>query len=329
VIIHWLVPGNFKTLEDLSKSNLASIRMRAGLVGRHADKMNMQFSAGDQICTAADVIVVGKIGADCLNGRASLWIKQLYEAKQQSKKIILDYTDHHLESISSPMGIFYKDIMPIIDIAIVPSSRILTLLTKYFNNCIIIIEDPIEIEVIPPKELNILSSLNLLWFGHSTNIIYLLKYLQNSKLCDISFNLFVLSNFPGLEMLAKNQSHLPSSIQFSLTEWSLQNMITVSKNCHGSLIPSDPNDSRKSGASSNRLITSFALGLPVSADLLDSYAPFSEYFHNIRKTPISVFINQISLYSDKVKLAQKSIVPNFTEEAIAQNWRNFFFEKNL
>ena len=86
--VHWLIPGNYKSTEDLYKSNLASIRMRAGLVGKHAHDIQVEFSAGDHINTKADIVVVGKIGGDCQNGRGNLWIKQLSEAKKQSKKII-------------------------------------------------------------------------------------------------------------------------------------------------------------------------------------------------------------------------------------------------
>jgi hypothetical protein len=101
-------------------------------------------------------------------------------------------------------------------------------------------------------------------------------------------------------------------------------MIDASKVSHGCLIPSDLNDPRKSGASSNRLITAFALGLPVSADLLESYAPFSSYFHNIRKEPLSIFFKNFALYLEKVGIAQGTIIPMFSEGVIAQKWRNLF-----
>jgi len=133
-----------------------------------------------------------------------------------------------------------------------------------------------------------------------------------------------LSNGPGLEMLASYKNNLRSSIQLDLVEWSLQNMINASKASQCCLIPSALNDSRKSGASSNRLITAFALGLPVTADVLESYSPFSDYFHDIRETPLSVFIKQLTLYAQKVEFAQRTVVPMFSQEALAQKWKNFF-----
>jgi cullin 3 len=102
-----------------------------------------------------------------------------------------------------------------------------------------------------------------------------------------------------------------------------KNMIEASKLCQGCLIPSDFNDSRKAGASSNRLITAFALGLPVIADVLESYAPFKDYFHDIQDTPLSEFNKQLALYSRKIELAQETIVPMFRQEVLAQKWSKF------
>ena len=149
--------------------------------------------------------------------------------------------------------------------------------------------------------------MTLLWFGHATNISYLVNYLQDDFLCDADFRLFVLSNGPGLKELASHQQSLRSTIRLEFVEWSLQNMINASKISHGCLIPSDVNDPSKSGASSNRLITAFALGLPVSAEVLESYAPFTDYFHNVRETPLSAFINQLALYTKKLRQPKKGL----------------------
>lgn len=322
--IHWLIPKNYRTVDELSKSNLASIRMRAGLVASNAKNIEIQFSAGDQVNPIADIVVVGKIGGDSQNGRANLWINQISDANKKSKIIILDYTDHRLESINSPMGVFYKNALPFIDKSVVSSSRIAHLLAKSFHKEITVIEDPIEIKITPPKIGVPNGEVTLLWFGHATNISYLVNYLQNNFLCDEKFNLIVLSNLPGLEILALHQKRLRSTLRIELAEWSLQNMINASKICHGCLIPSDLNDLTKAGASSNRLITAFALGLPVSADVLDSYAPFLDYFHDIRSTPLSVFLNHLSSYNKKIELAQQTIVPMFSQEELIKKWKSFF-----
>ena len=322
--IHWLIPGNYKSIEDTSKSQLASIRMRAGLVAKFASDFQIEFSSGDHVDQKADVIVVGKIGGDCYNGRDNLWFRYLSEAHKKSKIIVIDYTDNHLAFINTPMGVFYKNILPIIDKAIVPSSQMSVLLSQFFKKEITIIEDPLEIESISPKIPTHKNKIPFLWFGHSTNITYLINYLQNHLLCDAGIRLTILTNTQGIELLSTQKINLPSTIELDISEWTLQNMINAAKYCDACLIPSDLNDLRKSGASSNRLITAFALGLPVSADILESYAPFSEYFHNIRGEPLSVFIKELNLYVKKCDLAQANVVSKFRQDNIVKKWNSFF-----
>ena len=176
----------------------------------------------------------------------------------------------------------------------------------------------------PPKILFNQNQISLLWFGHATNIPYLIQYLQNNLLCDASVRINVLSNSFGIDLLLTNIQSFRSNIDLNMYEWSLQNMISAAKNSDACLIPSDLNDARKSGVSSNRLITAFALGLPVSADMLASYAPFSEYFHNIREEPLSLFIKRLNVYAKKCQIAQSDIIINFSQETIAKKCISFF-----
>jgi hypothetical protein len=324
MVIHWLIPGNYKSVTDLHQSNVANVRMRAGLVAKFASDIQIEFSAGDYVNKKADIIVIGKIGADCQHGREDLWINQLSEVKNNYKKIILDYTDHHLGSTSSPMNMFYKKALPLTHKTVVSSTRMSRLFSQFAAEDTTVIEDPIEVKSINPNIAVIEGDMTLLWFGHATNIPFLVNYLINDFLCDLDFRLIVLSNIAGLEYLKVHKKNIRSTIKMELSEWSLQNMIDSAKISHGCLIPSDLNEPRKSGASSNRLITAFALGLPVSADLLESYAPFSEYFHNIREAPLSTFNKKLALYSKCLSLAQETIVPIFSEESMARKWKSLF-----
>ena len=322
--IHWLITGSFNSTEDLTNSNMASIRMRAGLVKKYASDFQLQLTVGDHVNLNSDMIIVGKIGMDCQNGRDNLWLRYLYEAHKQSKRIIIDYTDNHLEFINSPVYLFYKNILPLTDKAVVPSCSMSKLLSKFFAKEIIVIEDPLEIESLPPKMPSSPNQLSLLCFGHASNISYLIQYLKNHLLCDVAVKLNFLSNNQGIELLLSHKHLLNTNIELNISEWTLQNMINAAKVSDACLIPSDLNDPRKSGVSSNRLITAFALGLPVSADLLESYAPFSEYFHNIRNEPLSQFIKQLNSYVQKCEIAQSNVVGNFSNEIIAKKWLSMF-----
>ena len=324
--VHWLIPGGYTAVEELSKSNMASIRMRAGLVAKYAKNLGIKFTAGDIISAHADIVVIGKIGGDCRNGRDNLWISQINEAYQLNKIIILDYTDNHLGDESSHMYEFYNRILPFCSKAVVPSAGMDDLLSNFFNEKIIVIEDPVEIKIIPPRFSNADKDFTLLWFGHGSNISFLLEYLQNDLICNDPFNLVVLTNQYGIGAMSSRQKYLSSKVELTLSEWSMENMVIFSRMCHGCIIPSGVNSLVKSGASSNRLITAFALGLPVSADLLSSYSPFSQYFHHIKASPISEFKDNLDYYYRCAEYAQENFVPMFSEDVISEKW-NILFNK--
>jgi hypothetical protein len=215
---------------------------------------------------------------------------------------------------------FYKNILKFCDKAVVPSVVMSETLAKYFENNIVIIEDPIEVSPIAPRKPVLDGIVTLLWFGHGSNISFLLDYLRDDSICNINLKLIVLSNKYGLDMVHNYKNTLNKNINFHLENWSLKAMINASSHCQGCIIPSGLDTKSKSGASSNRLITTFALGLPVSADMLGSYIPFENYFHKIKDSPLSEFINQINFYYECVKLAQTNVVPLFDDEVIYNKW---------
>lgn len=318
--LHWLTPGSFRNLESLHNSNLASVRMRIGLVSENSENMKINFTAGDIAPKNTDLLVVGKIGSDCKNGRDHLWMDQIIKLRKLSRKIIMDYTDHHLGNALSHSHEFYKNLISLCDKVVVPSEKMFELLSEYFTKDIRIIEDPIEIHVIPPKKINSLNEFTLLWFGHSTNVSFLVDYLNNFKLCDSKINLIVLSNKHGIENIIANRSNLNSRVTIYTEQWSLSNMIKAAESAHACIIPAGIDSHSKMGASSNRLITAFSLGLPVSADNLDSYLPFANYYHNMRAESLSTFINNYDFYIEKVNSAQNNIVPLFTKTSILKKW---------
>ncbi len=327
MMVHWLMPGRHSNIQDLYNSNLASIRMRIGLVADFANEININFSAGDIIPIQADVILIGKIGADCKNGRDVLWIEQLKKAKKNSKKIILDYTDHHLANTNSPMRDFYNEAVMVCSDVVVSSKLMKTLLMDYYDGEISVIEDPIEIEIVKPSRQRNREIFSFLWFGHGSNISFLIDYLNNEFLCNANFNLIALTDSFGVKSLISNNDKFKNRITVYPSIWSINGMRNSAEIVDACMIPSGFKSSNKIGASSNRLITAFALGLPVSADLLDSYADYSNYFHDISGGPISEFMADITKFENKLIMAQQEVVPNFKRENLIKKWESVIKSK--
>ncbi len=319
--VHWLIPGKYNEYDKLSKSMMASIRMRAGLVARNKNIINIEMSAGDEIELASTTIIIGKIGADCELGRSKYWLDQLTRAKQEGKRIVLDYTDHHLAHKTSPMRPFYAQALSLVDEAVVPSDLMKSHLKEYFDAPIHVIADPIEIPITPPYlRASDNSVRTLLWFGHATNIKYLMNYLSDHTLCDANFNLIILSNDVGLKTFVTTPLTSKGQIHVDLKLWSIKEMCTAAQYSDVCIIPSDSSDPVKSGASSNRLLTSLALGLPTLAENLDSYNPFNAFYSDIRQERLTDFLNGLAKEINKVGAAQREVLPNYTQDALLKQW---------
>ena len=318
--LHLFLPGKYNSNLDLERSNLASIRMRAAVAASAFTEISgNSVSAGDISVKIPKFVFIGKIGADCENGRSSIWIEQLKKYKGMGVKIILDYTDNHL-GFQSPMTSFYKEAITIADAITLPSQKLKDLFgqTNIANYCI---PDPIEVSTEPVKN-STRDPNNILWFGHSTNTPYFIDFILSHRQALKNKTIYALSNQFGIQE-AKNQlSKLSIEIKYGI--WSLELMLKISRISGACLIPGGINNPKKVGASSNRLITSLALGMPTAADIMPSYEPYMNYFIDIRSEAFSSFIDAPLKYSEKVIQAQTHVTPNYSQENVRLIWKNLF-----
>ena len=109
-------------------------------------------------------------------------------------------------------------------------------------------------------------------------------------------------------------------LNVNVLPWSLEDMVKVSAICDFCLLPAALNDSRKMGASSNRLLTAFALGLPVLSDLIPSYRRFKENFIDIREKGSLQLMRNFEEFHPNVVAMQEIIESNYTSEVISDQW---------
>ena len=318
--IHWYLPTTASDISELSKTPLASIRLRAlpSIIGFEKNGFKVSFGEKYNSNERLDVAVFGKLGDPIdVPVRMDNWTAEIRKLKTEGVTIIVDYTDHHL-LINSNLTKFYLDNINIADIIAVPSPQMIQSLKKITNSKIILIEDALEIEALHPRNhKNIITE--ILWFGAKSNLKYLVEYIEKIEY-DKQLNINVLIDKKGMEWLKSTQFKNKAQISIKAQLWSVSNMVEVAKKCDFSLIPSDVNDVRKSGAGSNRLITSLALGLPVLATNLSSYESYKEYFTDIEKTSIKEMIDKLSSMQDIVIDAQVNIINKFSMENIGVKW---------
>jgi hypothetical protein len=79
-------------------------------------------------------------------------------------------------------------------------------LSNFFKATINIVEDPIEITTQTIKfNKPINGPITLLWFGHSSNIEYLLEFMRTGFEAGDSLRIIVLSNQAGLNMFTQSK----------------------------------------------------------------------------------------------------------------------------
>ena len=323
MIIEWLCSIPNCTLQSVQTSSMASLRMRASIAAESANQLGheIKFSDGHGFSTAS-VIFVTKI--DLVNdpSRYERWESYIIRAAKNGIKIIIDYTDHHLVS-NTAVSLFYKKVLPLATQVICSSN----LLSEYVNSHgffhSTVIEDPIEIDIIRPKT-EVSDPLTGLWFGHVSNLPYLIDYLLNEYNPSYSYRLIVMSNsYPLHEnytrrLLSKKLQHL----EIYALPWSISDMIAVSKVSDFCLLPTGVSDPRKNGASSNRLITALALGLPVATDSIPSYAPFRDYYAELRTSEFAELLNNPINHKKNIINAQNQISQSLSKDLIKKKWIN-------
>ncbi len=324
--IHWLLPFKIDDLSQIKEINLASVRLRLGAIIQNISDTSLEINVGENIVNNPEVLVIGKLKSTN-NQAIKFWLDKIKLAKDNGAKIIIDYTDNHLVGSDSFYKPLYEELFTYADEAVVSSSFLKLQLATKFKNSIEIIEDAIEIASIKPKIKNS-NSRNILWFGHASNINYLIQFINNWSNLKNTTVLYILSNEQGLAILNQTHFDIPKNLSIQIGIWSINTMLNAANLCDLAIIPSDANDPRKAGASSNRLITTLALGLPTAADMIDSYKDFNKYYVDIRSEKFTNLLENPNAFHSLISEAQEKIVPNFTQKATSQKWIRFFSSLN-
>jgi hypothetical protein len=325
--IHWMLPGNYPDLDQLRVHNLASVRMRAAIALDACWERKIKFTAGEIIPTTVTQVVVGKIGSMDVDQRSKAWLAELSSARAEGITTLVDYTDHHI-GFKSVMSDFYAQVLKQADRVVCPSRQMQSMLHECLAEIcgrttrpdIRIVADAIEVAISAPKT-RINNPVNMLWFGHQSNISYLAKFLtERLPVLKLPKNLLILTNEQGLQAFQHLNPKVPSGLTVQIAPWSISHMQKAAQYCDLCLIPSDPNDPRKSGVSPNRLITAFALGLPTAADNLNAYSEYRDYYIDLDSQELSRFLSHPESYHQKLSAAQQQVVPHYFPGNIKKNW---------
>ena len=187
------------------------------------------------------------------------------------------------------MTAFFFECLKIVDCVICSSDYLKKIVSKYYLGPVDVIPDVIEYEILSPK--NIYNApIRLMWFGHATNIEALIEFVPKIR-STVPINLTVISNQTGLQILKSSNLHCNTPLEINMHVWTIETTKIESRNCDICIIPVQLAENRKAGASSNRLLTALALGMPTCADMIDSYLPYNRYFGDLRSSEFNEMLN--------------------------------------
>jgi len=316
--IHWLLQGAWPGRDAVLKSDLATIRLRAGpSAAQLPAPATMSF--GDHAPGQARLLLVGKYHPNDPS-RHARWMAAIRQARASGGKVWIDYTDNHLGS-DTDKSPFYREAMQAADGAICPSPGLRAELRKYWSGPTEILEDANDLPMLPPKA-SVANPRALMWFGDASNLPYMFDALGTFPTA-APLRLLILARQAAVGWISQNAARAPRNVQIQFCPWSIENMVYTAGLADACVIPSDPADPRKNGASSNRLISALSLGLPVAADMLDSYREFADCFVDLRSAGFHDLLADPLKYRAKVLRAQGGIVQRFSPETIGRNWASF------
>lgn len=324
--VEWLLAGNPKNIYEVENSNLASIRMRAGLSLKiNSNNLIVKIVNNHNIDKDTKILGVGKLTLVSDPQQAKKWLDIVNKHKKKGGKVFIDYTDHHLRESNKDTDLYkaYQELVYISDNVVTPSIYLENKISNNFNLKSYTIEDPIEVEIIEPK-VTLHKIPTGLWFGHASNLNFLFEFLMFFKPA-LNFKIIIMSNlYPFPENLIQMlQQKISSNIELLIIPWSLQDMKLAANASDFCIIPCGIGDERKEGVSSNRLITALALGLPCFADSPQSYCEFNNFFNPLKTFDIEQFINNPKELQAKTLESQELISRRFSKSKILNDWKYY------
>jgi hypothetical protein len=263
--------------------------------------------------------LVGKLAAkeNKFKAMASANLSLIKFLKAKMTPIIVIYSDHHARN-SDDNGAMYKELLSNADTIITPTLKLASLAKNFSKHHakVITIEDPWQIPSLAEYPTYTPGcKVNVIWFGSPSNAKYLDKTLRQFTTSPINhskINLTILSTKNTLKKfrsLAFCRDSPYPPWHYSFKEWDglkqPQQLHLELTKAHIALIPSDPNDPAKAGASHNRVVDSARGGcIPLASPLfsyceLESIAVIGDDFPKMLHDSIQNFSSLSKAFNKK------------------------------
>lgn len=290
----------------------------------------------------SDICIFGKLSHPTMKYAMSIAAANLAAIpllKSKGTKIVVTYSDNLASSEPGPISALYKSLLWHADSVVYPSRAMVKHGRPWYCHgsgpAEWIIEDPWQVNRAPFTPLIKGRCCRIIWFGHTANSSYLLKSLKSifeqtrGWEC---FELTILSDAATAHraeaILSQSKTLVPWKIRLRewVTEMQPKQLEAELQRAHICIIPSDPTDNRKSGASHNRAVDSIQSGCMTIASPLPSYQELNRVLllsDDLSKT-ISLGISQYQRLIDKWVMLRTKELEVFSPSANTLKWQELF-----
>jgi glycosyltransferase involved in cell wall biosynthesis len=313
---------------------LASVRLRvavAALEWKRCGNANMFMDpaaaeAGQRVDWAsAKFCVVPKFYYDI---PARPWLDACFAARRHGCQLVVDICDYPFRK-PPPVPEFYAAVLRECDAVVVNSERMGELVASHTNRDPLLIEDAI-LGMMGAPAFTPDSRVELLWFGHSSNLPYLESSLENliriatRRRCRLTV---VAEDGIGVREWTEDlRTPRAPGLETRFIPWSLEAMPIALRECDLVILPSDPSDPIKAGASANRLAEALSAGRFPVASPLPSYLPFAEaaWVGQDLVRGIEWALANPGEVLARIRRGQAMVTERFSVATVGRRWRELF-----
>src|SRR5262245_5167629 len=256
------------------------------------------------------------------------WLDACLAAKARGCRLVIDVSDYPFRK-PAPVPAFYSEALKICDAVVANSRKMGELIAPHTPRQPLVIEDAILGSMGEPAFAPA-STVELLWFGHPTNLPYLdavigpLARLASRRRCRLTIVTEDSAEARGV-VQAINSRFAPA-LEVRLSPWSLEAQRCAMRECDLVLIPSDPADAFKAGASANRIAEALNAGRFPVASRLPSYLSFGNaaWLGQDLVQGIEWALANPAEVLERIRRGQALVAEQFAADRIGRQWRELF-----
>lgn len=256
------------------------------------------------------------------------WFDACSSAKRNGCRLVIDICDYPFQKPPAVQA-FYSEVLKLCDAVVVNSERMAELMAPHTVHRPLVIEDAI-LGTLSDPAFAPAERIELLWFGHPANLPYLsvcldaLVQFATQRRCRLTV---VTQDGVGAdEWTQVIHANFAPAFEARFIQWSLEAARIALRKCDLVLLPSDPSDPLKAGASANRIAEALNAGRFPVASPLSSYLPFADaaWLGNDMVEGIRWALGNRAEVLARIRRGQALVAEKFAVEEIGRRWRELF-----